>query len=41
MATGEASVASNIINQTFRIQRWDMSRNEIPDITDSKHLNNV
>ncbi|XP_064594886.1 activating molecule in BECN1-regulated autophagy protein 1-like [Liolophura sinensis] len=33
MGTGEAAVASNIINLTHRIQCWDFSRCVIPDIS--------
>ncbi|XP_041354781.1 activating molecule in BECN1-regulated autophagy protein 1-like [Gigantopelta aegis] len=36
MGTGEPAVASNIIPQTHRIQRWDFTRCEIPDITHAK-----
>ncbi|KAJ8315571.1 hypothetical protein KUTeg_007721 [Tegillarca granosa] len=34
MGRGEQAVANNIINQTHRIQMWDFSKCEIPDITD-------
>ncbi|XP_046346371.1 activating molecule in BECN1-regulated autophagy protein 1A-like isoform X1 [Haliotis rufescens] len=36
MGTGEPAVASNIIPQTHRIQRWDFTKCEIPDISQSK-----
>ncbi|KAK3583922.1 hypothetical protein CHS0354_033705 [Potamilus streckersoni] len=37
MGTGEGlAVASNIMNQTHRIQCWDFRRCAIPDITDAK-----
>ncbi|KAJ8315012.1 hypothetical protein KUTeg_007162 [Tegillarca granosa] len=36
MGRGEQAVANNIINQTHRIQMWDFSKCEIPDITDSE-----
>lgn len=34
MANGEASVASNIVNLTHRVQRWDFSGAQIPVISD-------
>lgn len=36
MGRGEPAVATNIINHTYRIQAWDFSRCNIPDLTDSK-----
>ncbi|CAG2197955.1 Activating molecule in BECN1-regulated autophagy protein 1 [Mytilus edulis] len=36
MGRGEAAVASNIVNQTYRIQYWDMIANAVPDISDEK-----
>ncbi|CAC5403128.1 AMBRA1 [Mytilus coruscus] len=36
MGRGEAAVASNIVNQTYRIQYWDMISNAVPDISDEK-----
>ncbi|KAL5010312.1 hypothetical protein ScPMuIL_012617 [Solemya velum] len=37
MGNGEQAVATNIINQTHRIQRWDFSHYRIPDITNTEH----
>lgn len=34
MGRGEAAVASNIVNQTHRIQSWDLSLDPVPDISD-------
>lgn len=36
MGRGEPAVATNIINHTYRIQAWDFSRCNIPDLTDTK-----
>ena len=36
MGTGESAVANNIINQTHRIQFWDFTKLDIPDITNGK-----
>lgn len=38
MGRGEQAVANNIINQTHRIQMWDFTTCEIPDLTDSEYL---
>ena len=38
MGTGEPAVASNIIPQTHRIQRWDFTRCQIPDITQGQFV---
>ena len=38
MGTGESAVANNIINQTHRIQFWDFTKLDIPDITNGKLL---
>ncbi|KAL4233103.1 WD domain [Mactra antiquata] len=35
MGSGEAAVAYNILNQTHRIQYWDFTRCDIPDISQS------
>lgn len=34
MGRGEAAVASNIVNQTYRIQSWDLFINPVPDLSD-------
>lgn len=36
MSTGEQAVASNIVPQTHRIQRWDFRQCQLPDLTQSK-----
>lgn len=36
MGAGESSVASNIMSQTHRIQFWDFTKCNIPDISQSK-----
>lgn len=33
MGVGESAVANNIMNETYRIQRWDFNNCEIPDIS--------
>ena len=37
VAQGENSVASNIMNQTYRIQYWDLNLG-LPDLCDGKNL---
>ncbi|CAC5390862.1 Activating molecule in BECN1-regulated autophagy protein 1 [Mytilus coruscus] len=41
MGRGEAAVASNIVNQTYRIQYWDMISNAVPDISDGPNAISV
>lgn len=36
MSSGEQAVASNIVPQTHRVQRWDFRQCQIPDLTQSK-----
>ena len=36
MGNGEGAVASNIVDLTHRIQRWDFNQCRIPDITSSR-----
>jgi len=33
MGSGEPAVANNIINQTHRIQAWDFTLCDLPDLT--------
>ena len=37
VSSGEPSVASNILNASYRIQRWAFSRGNIPDIKNSEY----
>jgi len=36
LGSGESAVANNIINHTHRIQAWDFSHCNIPDISNSE-----
>lgn len=38
MGRGEAAVASNIVNQTHRIQSWDLFINPVPDLSDGMNI---
>jgi activator-of-BECN1-regulated-autophagy protein 1 len=35
MASRESAIASNIVKLTHRIQRWDLSKGEVPEISDA------
>jgi len=39
LGSGESAVANNIINHTHRIQAWDFSHCDIPDISNSECTN--
>ena len=38
MGVGESAVASNIISDTYRIQRWDFNNCQIPDISQGLYI---